>query len=862
MKRATVIILALLWIGCGGESSTDPNQPVTDTGTPPIDGTFSPGDTLPPPDVSAQGDTTPQTDTASEDTSLTPGCCMSDADCSSDAFCLGATDTPGVCAADLVDDDCYFDSDCDEGGTCIMASICPCGVVCVQGTEPGGCKYDDPLPEDCCANDKDCQDDSVCAVPDSDSNGECVDGFSADNECYNNSHCDTAAGETCEGQILCPCGETCFAPSSPGTCTGGTGPDLGDVGACCGAGGMQYPDCKPGLVCLIPLASSLGACALPAPDGGGCYSDGDCTEGTCVGGMICNCDMNCVSLVGNCKKTPPEPDCCTLDTDCNPNEQCASTSTGGVCKPIPPGGQCWDDSQCDGTAGSCQNLILCPCGATCAKPDKPGSCKNVTPPGADCCTVPTDCTPGESCVLTATGGVCKLPPANGGCWDDTDCIDTAGTCENAVLCPCGASCAKPDQPGTCKSGIVPGPECCVDSSECGIQMLCVETSAGGVCMTPPKAGQCWSDDDCGGDVGSCMGASVCPCGAQCFAPDTPGVCKDFQPPSDCCATDSDCNVMGGGSCAVGDGMVNGMCMATLKFGDCYNDSHCDGGVCNNAILCACDVLCAAGNIAGTCGPPVFLPPGCCDDDGDCDNGETCVVDDQPFLPPGSPVGGQGVCKPKAPVGSCWSAADCAMDEICDGQTICPCGAFCIGVPDSPGTCVKSGGPDPGGGLCCDLDKDCLSGEQCVVPFDMFPPTPGAPIPGQSGVCKTKPVAGDCWSDADCGGMIGSCIGSTVCPCNSFCFMPDMPGTCAGTGPGGGSGAIGDCCSVDTECSSGTCAVDNTGGQGTCAVNLEFMTECYNDSHCMGGKCTGAITCPCGVLCKTGNIPGICGPPTF
>jgi hypothetical protein len=40
------------------------------------------------------------------------------------------------------------------------------------------------------------------------------------------------------------------------------------------------------------------------------------------------------------------------------------------------------------------------------------------------------------------------PPGMGSCWSDRDC--TAGKkCTGAQLCPCGANCLLPDQPGYC-----------------------------------------------------------------------------------------------------------------------------------------------------------------------------------------------------------------------------------------------------------------------------------------------------------------------------------------------------------------------------------------------------------------------------
>ncbi len=45
---------------------------------------------------------------------------------------------------------------------------------------------------------------------------------------------------------------------------------------------------------------------------------------------------------------------------------------------------------------------------------------------------------------------CEPAPQYGTCWVDADCPGTPhGTCIGAVVCPCGASCDTPDQPGGC-----------------------------------------------------------------------------------------------------------------------------------------------------------------------------------------------------------------------------------------------------------------------------------------------------------------------------------------------------------------------------------------------------------------------------
>jgi hypothetical protein len=82
-----------------------------------------------------------------------------------------------------------------------------------------------------------------------------------------------------------------------------------------------------------------------------------------------------------------------------------------------------------------------------------------------------------------------------------------GACE----CSCDA-----DSQFTCE--LQPG--CCNQDADCGdfAYAPCVNN----VCKMP-VLDACWSNAEC--DQGEiCVGASVCPCGYDCDAPDTPGHC--------------------------------------------------------------------------------------------------------------------------------------------------------------------------------------------------------------------------------------------------------------------------------------------------------------------------------------------------
>jgi hypothetical protein len=88
------------------------------------------------------------------------------------------------------------------------------------------------------------------------------------------------------------------------------------------------------------------------------------------------------------------------------------------------------------------------------------------------------------------------------------------------------------------------PGCCTMDMECGdlVPAECVN----GVCVTP-LLGQCWRDADCdGGKV--CQGASVCPCGAACDEPDSPGKCVAQGAGWSSCGGPGDCQLQFNSCC--------------------------------------------------------------------------------------------------------------------------------------------------------------------------------------------------------------------------------------------------------------------------------------------------------------------------
>jgi len=83
-------------------------------------------------------------------------------------------------------------------------------------------------------------------------------------------------------------------------------------------------------------------------------------------------------------------------------------------------------------------------------------------------------------------------------------------------------------------------------------------------------------------------------------------------------------------------------------------------------------------------------------------------------------------------------------------------------PPCPGTCDMK--PRK---TCCFEDSQCASGFEC-----------GGAVcrAGGEGRCEPRPPRGSCWDDSDCSPK-QQCKGAFICPCGSFCLLPDRQGQC-------------------------------------------------------------------------------------
>jgi hypothetical protein len=557
------------------------------------------------------------------------------------------------------------------------------------------------------------------------------------------------------------------------------------------------------------------------------------------------------------------PGCCATDADCAGPDPVVLICVQGACE-LPAGnGSCWQDAEC-GAGSYCEGETICPCGALCDVADSPGKCVPV-PDG--CCKEDGECA--AKGLDRCLANVCVPALAAGTCWAADDC--SAGqSCEGSTTCPCGANCVS--NPGKCADP--PPPLCCMTSNDCpGEASQCIS----GVCKSlPGAAGQCWDETNCGqGQL--CQGAFICPCGADCVpGSDSLGTC--VVPGPNCCKADAECKP--GSVCVLND------CKPVAPAGQCWGDADCAADeTCEGELPCACGVDCKTDQ-PGKCTPATVDL--CCKADADCTKQglSQCV---------------NSVCVGKLTPGTCWDSNDCKPAQTCTGAFVCPCGALCGPVADTPGKCTD------GGALCCTVDKECGGLNECINKVCKPPHSPGACwrdtdctggetcegeqicpcgssclVPDQEGkctppavdpccqvdadctkqglsqcvnnVCVGKLTAGTCWDSNDCKpGQ--SCFGASVCACGALCGpVADTPGKCI---DGGGTGA---CCLKDAECGlGGQCVLPgSTIGQGVCEPLPTFKGECWDNGDCAAGtKCVGQQVCPCGADCLLPDSPGKC-----
>ncbi len=278
------------------------------------------------------------------------------------------------------------------------------------------------------------------------------------------------------------------------------------VGACpgvlapvCGCDGRDYSNrCE---ASRAGVGATDGRCLVP--DSGVVIdaAPGSCSSNAqCLRGQVCR-NINRCGGTGVCEGVAlcgrPSPDAAVCGCDnMNYASSCEAFNVGvgvasmGACPIVNPG-QCRSNVDCN-RGLVCTGIAACGGLGRC---NLPSPCIDIFAPVCGC----DNMTYSNSCVAQNSGvGVAR----DGACGVVMDCrVDRAQGC-----CYQDADCAR---------------------GYCAPVNSCVGGSATGVCVTTPppdpRVTRCWRDSDCG-PRGRCANPQICPCGARCLVPDSPGTC--------------------------------------------------------------------------------------------------------------------------------------------------------------------------------------------------------------------------------------------------------------------------------------------------------------------------------------------------
>lgn len=363
-------------------------------------------------------------------------------------------------------------------------------------------------------------------------------------------------------------------------------------------------ECKDGLICR-PLGTNIGLCVAPGKAGEFCVTDAGCVS-----------ELYCSQLDGTCRRPSTEGQACAYADPENPQPgtQIIECAPGLDCDPVAElcvatcrrGASCFDDNQCDTTAGlacvdnrcspvrelgqACTSTDDCANGLRCGRdPRAPANlvCIERLPVGEPCDTFEQDQCASDFC--DPATNTCTMPsPAGSLCPSglSTQCVDSY--CETSTsFCTADTDC-----PG---SGV-----CNIDQSRC--EYYCVGLLPEGT--TCSRAEQCQSQACVDGLCRTLPLDRGQPCsfGGQCesgfCAPDT-GVCDELP-------------LAEGRACS-----FNSMCESEICFGGICVAGIEAGEVCGGAgtLPCAAGLFCDGELIPPRCTAVKTAGEAC--EDGEC-----------------------------------------------------------------------------------------------------------------------------------------------------------------------------------------------------------------------------------------------------
>ena len=765
---------------------------------------------------------------------------------------------------------CSTGSECSSGhcveGVCCAAASCAsvctsCAVPGMLGTcsnIPAG--QADTVPAGACAGTQACDGQGVCKKADGQtcsSSGECGGGICQDGTC-----CGSPCTDTCK---------SCAVSGSPGVCT--------NVPA-------AQPDLNAAVLCAGTQAcDGQGACK--SIDGQTCAAGSQCVSGYCVDGRCC--EHKCSNTCTTCNLTGKEGKC-TYVPDMQPDLNATTPCSGaracdgkGHCRLICAGATCTTehcaDGQCcksackevcracnvTGKEGTCSDLPAASqdpfpagnCTGTQACDGK-GSCKKAS---GQACAGSGECATGfcvdTFCCETACAGVClscsvsgnhgactNIPAGQQDTHGTTPCIGTQA-CDGTGVCKkaSGQACALP---GECATGFCADAVCCAAACTDTCMSCALPASLGTCAYTPAGQADPVAATPCAG-VEVCDGQGTCK-KANGQACTTPGQCSSgFCANGYCC--DAACTATGK-SCAVPGSL--GKCVSVPNGQPCATGSQCGSGNCVDGRCCdsTCTSTCMSCAVPGSLGACVNIPASTPDTfpTGSCTGTMACD--------------GKGACR-KIAGQPCSSEGDCVTANCVDGlccNTLCKDTCKSCAVAGSLGVCtdLPAGQQDTFPSGKCAGSKACDGKGGCMVMNGYACTTGGECMSGLcvDGVCCESACTATCMSCAVIGGL-GKCSNIPAAQQDNF-----PPGACTGANACDGKGAckkaIGQACTVATECGSGLCvegyccdsACTTTcwscavsGRAGTCSDLPIGQQDNYPIGTCSGTKaCFGKGAC--------------------
>ncbi len=513
--------------------------------------------------------------------------------------------------------------------------------------------------------------------------------------------------------------------------------------------------------------------------------------------MACAIALSAAACSPSDKKDVTTGDCCPVEEDAVQPDAADVVAPPGDLQAdsamVDPADSAAPDG--DAAAGEIQDNVLPPDVITACPADFPPTQPNT-------CDGDLHCEYGEECCCgkCSPSLVCDCNGGTWGCYYTDACLGP--WCEVPPCCEEGTV-------GACNGG---------QNGDCKVEA----GQSVGKCMPPVELPLCWVDSDCGAGL-SCVGASMCPCNADCDGIDTPGTCEPTELPAGCCYKDEDCDT--GGDMAFSCGFLTpasdlGVCLPLPQSGECWDKSDCKPGEeCQGPTYCECGTECGQIQAPGKCVTPPT--PEVCQVDAQCPDGYRCVGKAFCDGPPDDCPDSFGTCLPTPGAGLCWGDADCGAGEVCVNPVYCPGGKVCLA--------------------------------------DAHP-----------GVCLPAPLSG-CWGDADCAppinGLVFRCTGQWVVPWwtgKDYDVAPDYEGECCGLKPG--TCYEDEDCLAGQECQgavypyTGACADDADDEKpGQCVDKSPWPDDlCLTDADCkVGQSCIGEWICPPGVLCLDATYPGLC-----